>query len=163
MKDNGCVTDNHKSKEYSQKTLQQLYVEKLAVCPKHDTKEYGKEHKRGRKAIEQVARNSYTFRLLADHPFMFRYPLLHFSDTSYPIILLALYTGFSTVPPNIWQKLSCTSVKCRMVSGGITTVEALRISSSLLSSVVSGLPVFSQNVSVALQTTANWRLHTLAS
>lgn len=55
-----------------------------------------------------------------------------------------------TVPPNIWQKMSCTSVKCRMVSGGITTVEALRISSSLLSSVVSSLPVFSQNVSVAL-------------
>ena len=75
--DNDCVADNHKSKEYPRKTLQPLYVEKLAVRPKHDTKEHGKKHKRGRKAIEQVVRDSYTFRLPADHPFMFRYPLLH--------------------------------------------------------------------------------------
>ena len=73
-----------------------------------------------------------------------------FSNTSYPIGLLVLYRDFSIVLPNMWQKLPCTSVKYRMVSGRITTVEALRISSSLLSSVVSGLPVFSQNVSVAL-------------
>ena len=76
--DNDCVADYYKSKEYPWKTLQLLYVEKLAVRPKYDTEEHGKEHKRGRKTIEQIIRNSYTFRLLADRPFMFRYPLLHF-------------------------------------------------------------------------------------
>ena len=34
-------------------------MEKFAVHPKHDSKEHGKKHKRGRKAIEQVVRNSY--------------------------------------------------------------------------------------------------------
>ena len=39
-------------------------MEKFAVHPKHDSKEHGKKHKLGRKAIEQVVRNNYTFRLL---------------------------------------------------------------------------------------------------
>lgn len=39
-------------------------MKKFAVHPKHDSKEHGKKHKLGRKAIEQVVRNNYTFRLL---------------------------------------------------------------------------------------------------